>query len=248
MGRFDNTVALISGGARGMGATHAAALVDEGAKVVLGDVLDEEGRAVADELGDNARYVHLDVTQHDQWQAAVAATEEAFGPVDLLVNNAGVVAFGPIADMGPDDFRRVIDINLTGVYLGMHCAIPSLRRAGGGVIINVSSTAGMMGYANIGAYTASKWGVRGLTKSAALELGTDGIRVLSVHPGPIRTPMTDNIGDEVAAGQPIPRMGEPDEVTKLVLFLAADATYSTGSEWIVDGGALLGPVMPLPEE
>jgi 3alpha(or 20beta)-hydroxysteroid dehydrogenase len=248
MGRFDDTVALISGGARGMGASHARALIEEGARVVLGDVLDEEGRALADELGEAARYVHLDVTRADDWATAVAEAEEAFGPIGLLINNAGIVSFGPIADQPPEEFRRVIEINLVGVFLGMHTAIPSLRRAGGGVIVNVSSTAGMMGYANIGAYTASKWGVRGLTKSAALELGRDGIRVVSVHPGPIRTPMTANLGDDMAAGQPIPRMGEPEEVTRLVLFLAAEATYSTGSEWIVDGGALLGPVVPLPEE
>jgi 3alpha(or 20beta)-hydroxysteroid dehydrogenase len=247
MGRFDGTIALISGGARGMGASHARALADEGARVVLGDILDDDGRALADELGDGARYVHLDVTRAEDWEAAVAEAEEAFGPVTLLVNNAGIVSFAPIADMDPDEFRRVIDINLIGVFLGMHTTIPSLRRAGGGAIINISSTAGMMGYANIAAYTASKWGVRGMTKSAALELGRDGIRVVSVHPGPIATPMTADLED-LAAGQPIPRMGQPEEVTRLVLFLADEATYSTGSEWIVDGGALLGPVVPLPSE
>ena len=247
MARFDGTVALISGGARGMGASHARALVDEGARVVVGDVLDAEGRTLAEELGDACHFVHLDVTSPDDWEAAVAAAEERFGPIELLINNAGIVAFGPIADTTLDDFRRVIDINLIGVFLGMHTTVPSLRRAGGGVIVNISSTAGMMGYAGIGAYTASKWGVRGLTKSAALELGRDGIRVVSVHPGPIRTPMTDGMADDLTAGQPIARMGEPEEVTRLVLFLADQATYSTGSEWIVDGGALLGPVTPLEE-
>ncbi|MGF1596290.1 MAG: glucose 1-dehydrogenase [Acidimicrobiales bacterium] len=250
MARFDGTVALVSGGARGMGAAHARALVAEGGSVVLGDILDDEGKAVADELGDAATYVHLDVTSSDDWQAAVDAAERAYGPVGLLINNAGIVSFGPVTTMTPDEFRRVIDINLTGVFLGMHHTIPSLRHAGGGVIVNISSTAGMMGYANIGAYTASKWGVRGLTKSAAMELGRDGIRVVSVHPGPIATPMTAGLDDDGAltSTQPIPRMGEPEEVTKLVLFLAADATYSTGSEFVVDGGALLGPVMPLPAE
>ncbi len=245
MGRLDGTVALVSGGARGMGECHVRGLVAEGAKVVLGDLLDAEGEALAAELGDDAHYAHLDVTSSDDWQRAVAATEETFGPIGLLVNNAGIVAYGSVADMKPDDFRRVIDINLTGTFLGMHHAVPSLRRAGGGVIVNISSTAGMQGYAMISAYTASKWGVRGMTKSAAAELAADGIRVLSIHPGPIRTPMTDDLGDGVASYQAIPRKGEPEEVTKLLLFLAADATYSTGSEWIVDGGALLGPTMGL---
>ncbi len=242
MGRFDGRVALISGGARGMGAEHVRALVAEGARVVFGDVLDDEGKALAAELGDAVRYVHLDVTDEEQWNGAVALAEEAFGPVGLLVNNAGIVVFGTVADMDPAAFRHVVEVNLTGVYLGMHAAIPSLRRAGDGVIVNISSTAGMMGYAGINAYVASKWGVRGLTKAAAMELAPDGIRVVSIHPGPVRTPMTAGLGDGLIAGQAIPRMGEPEEVTKLLLFLAADATFSTGSEWIADGGALLGPI------
>lgn len=242
MGRFDGRVALISGGARGMGAEHVRALVAEGARVVFGDVLDDEGKALAAALGDAVRYVHLDVTDEEQWNGAVALAEEAFGPVGLLVNNAGIVVFGTVADMDPAAFRHVVEVNLTGVYLGMHAAIPSLRRAGDGVIVNISSTAGMMGYAGINAYVASKWGVRGLTKAAAMELAPDGIRVVSIHPGPVRTPMTAGLGDGLIAGQAIPRMGEPEEVTKLLLFLAADATFSTGSEWIADGGALLGPI------
>jgi 3alpha(or 20beta)-hydroxysteroid dehydrogenase len=245
MARFDGTVALVSGGARGMGAAHVRALVDEGAKVVFGDILDDEGKRLESDLGGSARYVHLDVTDLAQWAEAVALAESTFGPVSLLVNNAGIVVFGSLADTSPDDFRRVIDINLTGTYLGMHAAIPSLRKAGGGAIINISSTAGLMGYAGIGAYVASKWGVRGLTKAAAMELGGDGIRVMSIHPGPIRTPMTAGMTDAVTAAQPIARMGEPDEVAKLLLFMAADATFSTGSEWVVDGGAALGPVTPL---
>ena len=248
MGRFDETIALISGGARGMGASHAKGLVAEGAKVVIGDILDDEGKTLADELGESCVYVHLDVTNESDWQEAVGVAERQFGPVNLLVNNAGIVSFGPCDLMPPEEFRRVIDINLTGTFLGMHYTVPSIRKAGGGVIINISSTAGMMGYAGIAAYSASKWGVRGMTKSTAMELGKYGIRVVSVHPGPIRTPMTDGMGDELTATQPIPRYGEPEEVTKMVLFLAADATYSTGSEFVVDGGALLGPILDLPEE
>jgi 3alpha(or 20beta)-hydroxysteroid dehydrogenase len=248
MGRFDNTVALISGGARGMGASHARGLIGEGAKVVIGDLLDEDGKLLADELGESCAFVHLDVTDDEQWKEAVDTAERMYGPVNLLINNAGIVSYGACDEMPPDEFRRVIDINLTGTFLGMHYTVPSMKKAGEGVIINISSTAGMMGYATISAYAASKWGVRGMTKSVAMELGKFGIRVVSVHPGPIRTPMTEGMGDELTATQPIARFGEPEEVTKMVLFLAADATYSTGSEFVVDGGALLGPVLDLPQE
>jgi len=248
MARFDGTVALISGGSRGMGASHVRGLVAEGAMVVFGDILDDEGKRLEEELGESAHYVHLDVTKDEDWKYAVAAAEREYGPISLLVNNAGIVSYGPVDVMDPDEFRRVIDINLTGTFLGMHYAVPSMRRAGGGVIINISSTAGLMGYATISAYGASKWGVRGMTKAVAMELGKDHIRVMSIHPGPIRTPMTEGIGDDITVTQPIARMGEPEEVTKLLMFMAADATYSTGSEWVVDGGAVLGPVIALPQE
>ena len=248
MGRFDGWVALVSGGARGMGASHVRGLVAEGASVVFGDILDDDGKRLEEELGAAAHYVHLDVTKDDDWKMAVAATEKTYGPLNLLVNNAGIVSYGAVDEMDPDEFRRVIDINLTGTFLGMHYAVPSLRRAGKGVIINISSTAGLMGYATISAYGASKWGVRGMTKAVAMELGSDNIRVMSIHPGPIRTPMTEGMGDELTLTQPIKRFGEPEEVTKMMLFMAADATYSTGSEWVVDGGAVLGPVMDLSQE
>ncbi len=248
MGRFDGWVAFVSGGARGMGASHVRGLVGEGAKVVFGDILDDDGKKLEAELGDAAHFVHLDVTKDDDWKMAIDSTEKMYGPINLLVNNAGVVAYGAVDVMDPADFRRVIDINLVGPFLGMHYAVPSMRKAGKGAIINISSTAGMMGYATIAAYAASKWGVRGMTKSVAMELGKDNIRVMSIHPGPIRTPMTEDVGDEMTQTQPIKRFGEPEEVTKLMMFMAADATYSTGSEWIVDGGALLGPVIDLPQE
>ncbi|HEX6256092.1 MAG TPA: SDR family NAD(P)-dependent oxidoreductase [Euzebyales bacterium] len=247
MGRFDGTVAMISGGARGMGASHARELAAEGASVVIGDVLDGEGKALAEEIGDAATFVHLDVTSSDDWTAAYATAEERYGAVNLLINNAGIVTFGSVEQLPPEDFRRIIDVNLTGTFLGMHHGVPSLRRAGGGVIINVSSTAGMMGFANIVGYVASKWGVRGMTKAAAMDVASDGIRVFSIHPGPIRTPMTADLGDELAAVQAIPRMGEPEEVSKLVMYLAADATYTTGAEFIIDGGSLLGQTVELPE-
>lgn len=247
MARFTGTVAIITGGARGMGAAHARMLVQEGAQVVIGDILDIEGKQLEVDLGSQAAFTKLDVTDEHDWKAALALAEETFGHVNLLINNAGILAMGTIEDMTPAEYRRVIDVNLFGTYLGMHTVIPSMKKAGGGAIINVSSTAGMMGYAQLAGYVSSKWGVRGLTKTAAMELGAYGIRVVSVHPGPIRTPMTEGIEDTMTAAQPIARFGEPEEVSKLVLFLAKDATYSTGSEFIVDGGALLGPVIPLEE-
>lgn len=240
MSGFDGHVVIVSGGARGMGASHVRALVAAGAKVVAGDVLHDEGVALADELGDSMAYLDLDVTQEPQWQAAVAVAEERFGAVTGLVNNAGIVTRGRIDDLDLADWHRTLDINLTGVMLGMRSVAQSMRRGGGGSIVNISSTAGLQGYANIGAYVASKWGVRGLTKTAALELGPWGIRVNSVHPGPIRTPMLDGVRDEIFATQPIARVGEPEEVTRLIMFLLRDATYSTGHEFVVDGGAVVG--------
>jgi 3alpha(or 20beta)-hydroxysteroid dehydrogenase len=255
MGRLDGRPVLVSGGARGIGAAIARAVVEEGGRVVIGDVLDNDGAKVVAELGkERARFVHLDVTDRQQWRDAVATAESAFGPVSVLVNNAGIVRWGSVADLDPAVWHEVLEINLTGVFLGMQAAIPSLRRAGGGSIVNISSTSGLQGYAALPAYVASKWGVRGLTKTAALELARDRIRVNSVHPGVIRTPMTDSddptmnaIRDQMLAVQPIPRMGEPEEVARLVLFLASeDSSFSTGSEFVVDGGVVTGPVVPAP--
>lgn len=245
MARFDATHTLVTGGARGIGAATARAVVAEGGRVTIADVLEDDGRELAAELGDAATFVKLDVTDEDAWIAAVQAAETFAGPIAYVANNAGIVGFGPITEMDTAEFRRVIDINLTGVFLGMKHTVPSLRKAGGGTILNTSSTAGMMGYANLVAYVGSKWAVRGMTKTAAMEFGRDGIRVMSVHPGPIATPMTQGMGDELTATQPIPRYGTPEEVAKLFLFLFADATFSTGSEFLVDGGAVLGPLTPI---
>ncbi len=246
MTRLDGAVAIITGGARGMGAATARLLAAQGAAVIVADVLDAAGKALADEIGPRAKYLHLDVSDEDDWRGAAAAAEPRFGPVSGLVNNAGLLDVGTIEDQSLAAFRRVIDVNLQGCWLGMHTMAPQLRRAGGGVIVNISSTAGLTGYAGLGAYVASKWGIRGLTRTAALELGQAGIRVCSIHPGAVRTPMTAGMDESTTTGQPIPRYGEPEEVARLVLFLIADATYSTGSEFVLDGGATagFGPVLP----
>jgi len=236
---------LITGGARGIGAATARLLAGEGAHVLVTDVLDDEGGALADSLGPKVRYTRLDVTDPGAWAAAVALAQEAFGGLNALFNNAGILAFGSVTDTTIEDFRRVQDINVTGVFLGMQACAPAMRAAGGGAIVNNSSTAGLQGYAGIAAYVASKWAVRGLTKAAALDLARDGIRVVSLHPGPIRTPMTENIPDETAAGQPLPRFGEPDEVAAMVRFLLCEATYSTGTEFVIDGGATVGRLEPV---
>jgi 3alpha(or 20beta)-hydroxysteroid dehydrogenase len=245
---LDGVVALVTGAARGMGAVHVRGLVEAGAKVVATDVLDDLGRELADELGDAVVYHRLDVTDAAQWAQVVEASESTFGPIGVLVNNAGIVSFGSIEEMEPSEWQRTIDINLTGVWLGMHTVLPSMKRAGGGSIVNIASTAGLQGYANIGAYVASKWGVRGLTKTAALELGPHGIRVNSIHPGPIRTPMIDGLRDDLTAAQPIARVGECEEVTAMLLFILREATYSTGHEFIIDGGAVIGQVLETPGE
>jgi 3alpha(or 20beta)-hydroxysteroid dehydrogenase len=236
MGRVEGKVALISGGARGMGAEHARLLAEEGAKVVIGDILDDEGKALAAEIGDAARYVHLDVTQPDQWDAAVATATGEFGKLNVLVNNAGIVALGQLRNFDLAKWQKVIDVNLTGTFLGMRVAVDPMTEAGGGSIINVSSIEGLRGAPAVHPYVASKWAVRGLAKSAALELAPLNIRVNSIHPGFIRTPMTAKLPEDMVT-VPLGRPGEAREVATFVLFLASDeSSYSTGSEFIMDGG------------
>ena len=245
-GRLEGKVAIVTGAARGQGEAEARRFVAEGAAVLLTDVLDDEGEAVAADLGESAAYRHLDVSSEDEWIAAVADAEERFGPVTVLVNNAGILDFGSIEHQDVEKFRRVIDVNLVGTMIGMKSVTPSMRRAGGGSIINISSNGGIMGLPALGAYVSSKWAVRGLSKTAAMDLGKRGIRVNSLHPGGVDTPMTRMPGQDpndtlFAKSLPMGRFGHVDEIANVVTFLASDeASYVTGAEWSVDGGATAG--------
>jgi len=249
MGRLDGKVALITGGARGMGKSHVRHFVAEGARVVFGDVLDERGAAVAAGLGEQScRYTHHDVTSEEDWAAAVDLAVGVFGKLDVLVNNAGILAFANIADMPLAEFRRILEVNAVGCWLGMKAVIDPMTKAGGGSIINISSTEGFTGAAGLSAYSASKFAVRGMTKVAAQELGHAGIRVNSVHPGGVLTRMVIDSASERGDGEafmrsvPLARFAEPVEISRLVAYLASDeSSYSTGSEFIADGGLLSGP-------
>ncbi|MGW1465862.1 SDR family NAD(P)-dependent oxidoreductase [Streptomyces sp. NPDC002308] len=254
MGRFDNRTVLVTGGSGGQGASHVRAYHAEGADVVIAGIAEDRGSALAAELGDRALSVRLDVTEEDSWRAAIEATEERFGPLSVLVNNAGVQ--NPAAPVESTDRRvwdRILDTNLTGTFLGIKAAVPSLRRNGGGVIVNIASTSGMGGTAFYAPYVASKWAVRGLTKTAALELGRDGIRVNAIHPGVVATPFITEpaVGSDAPisdfyAPEPfaVPRLGEPADITRALLFLSSDeASFATGSEFVIDGGLLLGPAL-----
>ncbi|BAV41458.1 SDR family oxidoreductase [Mycobacterium ulcerans] len=239
-GRLTGEVALVSGGARGMGASHVRALVAEGAHVVLGDILDDEGRAVAAELGDAARYVHLDVTQPEQWTAAVDTAVNEFGGLHVLVNNAGILNIGTIEDYALSEWQRILDINVTGVFLGIRAAVKPMKEAGRGSIINISSIEGLASTIASHGYTVSKFAVRGLTKSTALELGPSGIRVNSIHPGLVKTPMTEWVPEDLFQTA-LGRAAEPMQVSNLVVYLASDeSSYSTGAEFVVDGGTVAG--------
>jgi 3alpha(or 20beta)-hydroxysteroid dehydrogenase len=244
MGRVEGKVALISGGARNIGGASARLLVSEGARVVIGDLLDEEGQALADDLcrefgADAARYVHLDVTSEEDWAAAVELTVRELGRLDVLFNNAGIFNGGQLQRYRREHWQQMLDVNLTGAFLGMKAAADAMIASGGGSIINTSSIEGLRGTPWAHGYVASKWGLRGLTKSAAMELAPHGIRVNSLHPGRISTPATDQMPDDLI---PIPlgRPGTPHEVATFVLFLASDeAAFTTGSEFVMDGGTVM---------
>ena len=247
--RLENKVAFVSGGARGMGAAEAKMFAREGAKVVIGDVLDDVGKqteAEINELGGECLYVHLDVSSEESWTSAIAETVSRFGKLDILVNNAGVVSRVMLEDLSVAEWDRVMNINAKGVFLGTKAAIPEMRKAGGGSIINISSISGIAGQSYVAAaYNASKGAVRIFTKSAAIQYASEGIRVNSVHPGPIDTPMTAvRLGDAEARAEsiariPIGRTGIPDDVAYGVLYLASDeSSFVTGSELVIDGGYL----------
>jgi 3alpha(or 20beta)-hydroxysteroid dehydrogenase len=249
MGKLDGRVAIVSGGARGQGEAIGRRFVAEGARVVLGDVRDAEGEAVAADLGTDAIYRHLDIRVPEDWTAIVKTAEAQLGPLSILINNAGITGVKTIEDSSLDDYLSIVNVNQIGCFNGMHAVVPAMKAAGGGAIVNTASVAGVEGFAGIVAYAASKWAIRGMTRVAALELGRHGIRVNCVIPGGIDTPMAHieewgETGDAAYAGFAIPRIGTPDEIAKLMVFLASDdSSYSTGSDFVSDGGQLAGQAL-----
>ena len=244
--RLENKVALISGGARGMGEVEAKLFAEEGAKVIIGDMLEEEGRKVEakiNEAGGECVFVSLDVSSEEAWQNAVNEAVSRYGKLDILVNNAGIYRAHNVEETTSDEWDQVMDINAKGVFLGTKHAIPAMRDAGGGSIVNISSVAGLVGSRATSAYNASKGAVRLLTKSTAIQYASDGIRANSVHPGTIETPMTEGFLADPSMRQdrmdrtPIGRLGKPEDVAYGALFLASDeASFMTGSELVIDGG------------
>lgn len=240
MKRLEKKVAIITGAAMGMGASHAKRFIAEGAKVVLTDINEEKGNSFANELGENAFFVKQNVANAEDWAKVVALAEQKFGLINVLVNNAGITTSKSLLEITEAEYRRIIDINQVSVFLGMKAVIPSMQKADGGSIVNISSINGLVG-GTVG-YTDSKFAVRGITKAVALEFAHCGIRVNSVHPGVIATPMviqadTKSAVEEFAKHIPLKRVAQPEEVTNMVVYLASDeSSYSTGAEFIVDGG------------
>ena len=249
-GRLGDKVALVTGGASGQGEAEARLFAAEGAQVIVADVNDDAGRAVTDSLGDAARYVHLDVSVYDQWLSAVQEIDQRFGRLDILVNNAGI-GVGPVRidEIDLADHHRLFDINVHGVFYGIRTCLRLLKASGNASVINTSSIDGIAGVLGMSSYAATKFAVTGITKSTALEFGEYGIRVNSIHPGVIATPMVRNAPEAtqqrlkvLMARQPIPRAGTAEEIAKLALFLASDdSSYCTGAEFVIDGGHLAGP-------
>jgi cyclopentanol dehydrogenase len=244
--RLAGKVGLISGAARGLGRADARAFIDEGAKVILGDILDGEGQQLANELNEGvtpfrAAYVHLDVTQASSWENAASMAEREFGNLNVLVNNAGVLSMSGVEDTSEEEWQRIVDVNQKGVWLGMKAVIPAMRRAGGGSIVNISSLYGLIGSGGATTYQGTKGAVRILTKTAAVQYAAENIRVNSVHPGLIDTPMAQLVPVEarnkLASGACMNREGRPEEVAHGVVFLASDeASFVTGAELVIDGG------------
>lgn len=233
-------VCLVTGGARGIGEAYARALHEAGARVVIADILEDAGRALVAELGDRALFVPLDVTDEGQWTAAVDAAAQAFGAIDVLVNNAGIANAAPIEHLTTEKWNAVIAVNLTGTFFGCRAVVPIMKAQGRGSIINISSVEGMRGSPGLHGYTAAKYGVRGLSASLAVELGPHGIRVNSVHPGFIKTAMSARV-DPAHLDIPLGRPGEPEDLAGTIVFLASDASsFTSGAEFVVDGGMIAG--------
>lgn len=254
MSRLAGKVALVTGGARGLGESTVRLFVEQGAKVVFGDVLDEAGEALAAELGSEVAFVRMDVSREEDWHRAIGRAQE-FGPLNVLVNNAAVVHMAALTETTNDEYMRVFQVNQFGTFLGIRSVVDPMKAAGGGSVINVSSIDGLHSAAGLSAYSSTKWAVRGLTKNAAIELGQYGIRVNSVHPGGMYTAMggkggmsVEELDKSVYAQFPIPRVGQPHEVAQVIVFLATDeGSYCTGSEFVADGGWFTGmrnPRMP----
>lgn len=250
MADLTGKVAIITGAARGQGEAEARLFVERGAKVVLTDLLEDDGAKVAADLGDAARFVKHDVSSPADWAAVVETALAEFGGVDILVNNAAVYWTKGFTDESPERVEKIFQVNFFGVWHGMQAVLPAMKARGGGSIVNISSQAGLEGMPGHAAYGATKWAVRGLSKTVALEAGEHGIRVNSVHPGTIDTPMIAAVGLEQGAGRfpsvPLRRIAAPAEVAEVVAFVASDAaSYLTGTELVVDGGATAGMVRPV---
>jgi 3alpha(or 20beta)-hydroxysteroid dehydrogenase len=250
MGRLDGKVILVTGAARGLGETIARLGVEQGAKVALGDLLDDAGELVAKDLGDAAAYLHLDVRSEDDWSRAVDEAQTRFGHLDVLVNNAAILRAGALEEFSLEDFEAVVAVNQTGPFLGMRAVVPAMRAAGRGSIVNVSSTDGYHGMGGTIGYGASKWALRGMSKIAAQELGPMNIRVNTIFPGGLLTEMSKGVkvpGVELNAEQvqkrwALNRFAKLEEVANVALFLASEeATYTTGAEITCDGGSTIGP-------
>lgn len=239
MGRIEHKVALITGGARGQGEAEARLFAQEGARVYLCDVLEEEGQALAAEIGTKIRFIRLDITDAKAWRRVVAEIEARAGRLDILINNAGANVRHALTNTTREEWDRMLNVNLTGQFLGIQACAPLMKQGGGGSIVNLGSTAGIMGHPVAG-YSTSKWGVRGLTKSAAIELAPANIRVNALHPGVVTTPMMDTAGTlfrELVELTPLGRAGRPEEMAEVVLFLASDAaSFITGIDLAADGG------------
>ena len=251
MTRLAGKVAIISGAAQGMGAATARLFAAEGAKVILGDILEDQGRAVAAEIGDTAFFCRLDVRNEEDWAAAVKTAVDRFGKLDILVNNAAITHFGAAEELRKEDAERVLGINVIGTMMGVKHAVPALEANGRGVIVNISSVDGLRGCNGLIAYTASKWAVRGMTKALAYEFGPRGIRVVSIHPGGVNTTMgnpSGETGEELNRHYrrvPLQRIGEPEEIARTTLFVCSDeASYISGAEIAVDGGWTAGHYEP----